>query len=62
MALGNRQQTDLDALNKFSSSIDKVSFKINSMSIGLVALEEKSFTRTRTCTHTLQSGAIMSAD
>ena len=40
------EQTDLHALNNFSSSIDKVSFKTNSMSLGLVVLE-KLFTRTR---------------
>ena len=57
---GTDEQTDLHALNKFSSSIDKVSFKINSMSLGLVVLEDKSFTRMRT--HMPQSDAIMSAD
>ena len=46
MALANRQ-TDLHALNNFSSSIDKVSFKKkNSMSLGLVVLEEKLFIQT----------------
>ena len=30
----------------FSSSIDKVSLKINGMSLGLVVLEEKLFTQT----------------
>ena len=50
------KQTDLHALNNFSSSIDKVSFKINSMSLGLVVLEKKLRTRTP------QSDDIMSAD
>ena len=59
MAVANRQ-TDLHALNNFSSSIDKVSFKKNSMSLGLAVLEEKLFTRTRTPTP--QSDNIMSAD
>ena len=36
---------NLHALNNFSSSIDKVSFKKNSMSLGLVVLEKKLFTR-----------------
>ena len=44
IALGNKQ-TDLHTLNNFSSSIDKVSFKRNSMSPGLVLLEEKLFMR-----------------
>ena len=61
MSLANRQ-TDLHALKKFSSSIDKVSFKKNSMSLGLVVLEKKLFTRTRTRTPTPQSDDIMSAD
>ena len=60
MSLANRQQTDLHALNNFSSSIDKVSLKKNSMSLGLVVLEKKLFTRTRTPTP--QSEDIMSAD
>ena len=47
MSLANKQ-TDLHALNNFSSSIDKASFKKNSMSLGLVVLEEKLFTRTPT--------------
>ena len=59
MSLANRR-TDLHALNSFSSSIDKVSFKKNSMSLGLVVLEEKLFTCT--WTRTPQSDAIMSAD
>ena len=50
----------LHALNNFSSSIDKVSFKKNSMSLGLVVLEKKLFTRTRTPTP--QSDDVMSAD
>ena len=60
MSLANRRTTDLYALNNFSSSIDKVSFKKNSMSLGLVVLEKKLFTRTRT--YTPQSDDIMSAD
>ena len=47
--------TDLHALNNFSSSIIKVSVK-NSISLGLVLLEEKLFMQTP------QSDAIMSAD
>ena len=50
MSLATDEQTDLHALNTFSSSIDKVSFKKNSMSLGLVVLEKKLFTRTRTPT------------
>ena len=46
MSLANRR-TDLHALNNFSSLIDKVSFKKNSMSLGLVVLE-KMFMRTPT--------------
>ena len=46
-------------LEQFSSSIDKVSFKRNSMSVNLILLEEKLFTWTRM--YTLQSDAIMSA-
>ena len=53
MFLANRH-TDLHALNYFSSSIDKVSFKKNSMSPGLVVLE-KLFTRTQKLMPTLQS-------
>ena len=49
--------TDLHALNNFSSSIDKLSLKKNSMSLDLVVLE-KLFT----WTETPQSDAIMSAD
>ena len=55
MALGNKQ-TDLHGFYDLSSSIDKVSLKRNSMSLGLVVLEEKLFTWTP------QSDAIMSAD
>ena len=58
MALGNRQ-TDLHALNNFSSLIDKVSFKRNSMSLGL-SLLKKLFTRL--LMYKTQSDAIMSAD
>ena len=53
-ALGNRQ-TDLHGFCNLSSSIDKVSFKSNSMSLGLVLLE-------KLFTWTPQSDAIMSAD
>ena len=60
MALGNRRMNRSACLEHFSSLIDKVSFKINSMSLGLVVLEEKLFTWTRT--HTPQSDAIMSSD
>ena len=54
MALANRQTDRCACLEKFSSSIDKVSFKNNSMSLGLVVLEEKLFT----CTPTPQSDDI----
>ena len=54
------EQTDLHALNNFSSSIDKVSSK-NSMSLGLVVLE-KLFMQTWTCMPMPQSDDIMSAD
>ena len=47
---GSSKQTDLHALNNFSSSIVEVSFKRNSMSLGLVVLEEKLFTCMRTPT------------
>ena len=40
MALANRR-THLHALNNFSSSIDMVSFKKNSMSLGLAVFVEK---------------------
>ena len=53
MSLANGR-TDLHALNNFPSSIDKVSFKKNSMSLGLVVLEEKLFT----CMQTPQSDDI----
>ena len=56
------KQTDLHALNNFSSSIDKVSFKKNSMSLGLVVLEKKLFTRTRMRTPTPQSDDIKMGD
>ena len=46
------------AKNNFSSSIDKVSFKKISMSLGLVVLEKKLFTWTRKCTYTPQSDDI----
>ena len=61
MALANRQ-TDLYALNNSLSSIDKVSFKRNSMPLGLVVLQEKLFMRTRMLMSTPQSDNIMSAD
>ena len=54
------EQTDLHALNNFSSSIGKLSFKKNCMSLALIVLEKKLFTRTRTPTP--QSDDIMSAD
>ena len=41
---GFGEQTDLHEFYDLSSSIDKVSFKSNSMSLGLVVLEEKMFT------------------
>ena len=58
---GTDEQTDLHALNTFSCSIDKVSFKRNSMSLGLVLLE-KLFTQRPTCMQTQmpQSDAIIS--
>ena len=52
--------SDLQALITFSFLIDKVSFKTNSMSLGLVFFEEKLFKRTHM--QTPQSDAIMSAD
>ena len=52
------EHTDLHEFYDLSSSIDKVSFKSNNMSLGLVVLEEKMFTRTQTP----QSDPIMSAD
>ena len=48
------EETDLHALNNLSSSIDKVSFTSNSITVGLVLLEEKLFTQT------LQSDAMIS--
>ena len=54
------EQTDLHEFYDLSSSIVKVSFKKNSMSLGLVVLEKKFVTRTQT--RTPQSDAIMSAD
>ena len=63
---GSGKQTDLHEFYDLSSSIVKVSFKKNSMSLGLVVLEKKfvtqTRTRTRTQTRTPQSDAIMSAD
>ena len=53
---GSGEQTDQHEFYDLSSSIDKVSFKSNSMSLGLVVLEEKMFTWTP------QSDPIMSAD
>ena len=54
---GFGEQIDLHGFYDLSSSIDKVSLKKNSMSLGLVVLE-KLFMRT----WTPQSDAIMSAD
>ena len=53
---GEQMNTDLHEFYDLSFLIDTVSFKSNSMSLGLVLSEEKMFTQT------LQSGAIMSAD
>ena len=50
MALANRRTYRFACLEHFSSLIDKVSFKKKSMSLGLVVLEEKLFTMTRTPT------------
>ena len=50
-------RTDLNALTNLSSSIGKFL-----LSLALVVLEKKSFTRTRTRTRTPQSHEIMSAD
>ena len=58
---GTDEQKDLYALNNFLSLIDKVSFKTNSMSLGLVHLE-KLFMQTWMHTLTLQSDAIMLTD
>ena len=55
---GKQTKTDLHALNNFSSSVVKVSLKKNSMSLGLVVLEEEMLTRTPI----LQSDDIMSAN
>ena len=57
---GTDKQSDLHVFYDLSSSIDKVSFKSNSMSLGHVLLEEKIFMHTHT--QTPQSDAIMSAD
>ena len=38
---GIDEHTDMNALKNLSSSIDKVAFKSNSMSVGIVFLEEK---------------------
>ena len=37
---GTDEQTELHASNNISSLIDKMSFKINSMTLGFVVLEE----------------------
>ena len=42
-ALGTDIQADLHGLYNLSSSIDKVYFKCNSMSLGFVLLQEKLF-------------------
>ena len=60
MGLENRKTNRSACLEQFSSSIHKVSVKINSMSLGVEVLEEKSFTRAHT--QTPQSDAIRSAD
>ena len=44
MALANGRTDRFACLEQFSTSIDKVSFKKNSMSLGFVVLEEKLFT------------------
>ena len=51
---GTEEQIDLHGFHDLSSSIDKISFKSNSMSLGLVL--EKLFTWTP------QSDAIVSSD
>ena len=63
MALRTDEQTDLHALNKYLFSLDKVSFKKNSMSLNLVHLE-KLFTQTPMSMRMQipQSDFIMSAD
>ena len=61
MALVNRR-TDISAFTLFydlSSSIDKLSFKSNNLSLGLVVLEKLFM---RKCMQMPQSDAIMSAD
>ena len=58
MAPGNNKQTDLYGFYDLSSLIFKVSFKKNSMSLGLAVLDEKLFT----WTWISKSDAIMSAD
>ena len=60
MSLANRRTDRFACLEQYSSSIDKVSFKKNSMSLGLVVLEKKLFTwtRTQTRTYTPQSDDI----
>ena len=60
MALANRRTDRFACLEHFSSSIDKISFKKNSMSLGRVVLEKKLFTRT--CPPTWQSDYLMSTD
>ena len=50
MSPANRRTDRFACLEQSSSSIDKVSFKKNSMSLGLVVLEEKLFTQMRTPT------------
>ena len=60
MALGNRRTNRSVCLEQFF--IDNVSFKRNSISLGLVLWEEKLFTWTCTLTQALQSNAIMSGD
>ena len=56
---GSGEQTDLHEFYDLSSSIVKVSFTKNSMSLGVVVLEKKFVTRTRTQARMLQSDAIM---
>ena len=60
MSLANRRTDRFACLEQFSSSIDKVPFTKNSMSLGLVVLEEKLFASMRTTKP--QSDNIMSAD
>ena len=57
------EQTNRHDLHEFyalSSSIDRVSFKSNSMSLGLVLLQEKMYMHTRT--QMQQSDTIIAAD